>query len=200
MKVLSIILGILLTICGVICLFSPAESFLAIGYVIAIMLLVYGIAGTISVIAKQFRPAVLWASIPALIIGIVSLFVPSDTSTIHVIILYLLAFFFIVQGIMSIYMSVRTRHIDGTWVLGLILGIISIILGVYTAVHPLIGVFAIGILVGIWVIETGIELIVVGSTIGRVERFVNKAKNIVNEARDSAHEASAEQNASDSEQ
>lgn len=197
MKVLSIILGILLTICGVVCLFNPGATFLATGYVFAIMLFVYGIGGIIAVIAKQIRPAFLWAAIPALIIGIVSLFLPSDASTIHVIMLYLLAFWFIIQGIISIYTSVRSRFFNHTWVLGLILGIIAIFLGIYTAVHPMVGVFALGILVGIFLIEAGINMIVMGSALGRFEDAVDNAKEFAAGAREAYNEYEAERNAAE---
>lgn len=189
MKVLTFILGILLAIAGVICLLNPGAAFIQTGYVIAIMLFVYGLAGLISVIARRARPAFLWASIPALIIGVISLFVPGDAKTIHVLLIYLLAFWFIVQGISSMYLSVRSRGFNSMWVLGLIVGIISVFLGTYTALHPLLGVFTIGILVGIFLIEAGIDMMVIGTTIGRVESFAKGAAAFVNEARNAAENA-----------
>lgn len=193
MKVLTFILGILLAILGVICLLNPGTAFLETGYLIAIMLFVYGVFGVISVIARRARPAFLWASIPALIIGIFSLFVPGDRMTIHVILIYLLAFWFIVQGISSMYLSVRSRAFNNMWVLGLIVGIISVFLGTYTALHPLLGVFTIGLLIGIFLIEAGIDLMVIGTTIGRVESFAKGAAAFVNEARNVAYEEAAKE-------
>ncbi len=194
MKVLTIIFGVLMTIAGVICLFRPDVTFLQTGYIIAIMLLVYGIIGIIAVIARRVRPAFLWAAIPATIIGVVSLFFPSDEMNIHAVLVYLLAAWFILQGIISIYMSIRTRRINRAWVLGLIVGIISIFLGIYTAVHPIVGALTIGILVGIYMIEAGIDLILVGSLIGRLEaaaesaeEFVAGAREKVNEVRNEIH-------------
>lgn len=198
MKVLTFIFGIILTIGGVICLFRPGAAFLETGYVIAIMLFVYGVIGTISVITKKMRPAFLWATIPALLIGVASLFMPGDANTIHFILIYLIAFWFAMQGISSIYLAVRSRNENPVWVLTLIVGIISIFLGAYAAVHPMFGVFAIGILVGIFLIEAGIDLMVVGTAIGRVESFVKGAGAFAagaafNEAQREAEEAAAQQ-------
>ena len=50
MVVLSIIAGVILTMGGIACLFSPGETFLATGYFIAILLLIFGIVGIINVI------------------------------------------------------------------------------------------------------------------------------------------------------
>lgn len=189
MKALTIILGILLTICGVICLTSPGATFIETGYVVAIMLLVYGVVGIIAVIAKRAWPSFLWACIPAVIIGVFALFFPSDKVNIHIILVYLLAVWFVLQGISSIYMSVRYRFFNRGWFLGLIMGILSILVGVYTALHPTLGALTIGILVGIYMIEAGIDLIIVGATIGRVESAAQGAQEFVSQARDAVNEA-----------
>lgn len=189
MKVLTIILGVLLTICGVICLTSPEATFIETGYVVAIMLLVYGIIGIIAVIARRIRPSFLWACIPAVIIGVLALFFPSDRMNIHIVLVYLLAVWFVFQGVSSIYMAVRYRFFNSGWVFGLIMGILSIIVGIYTALHPTLGALTIGILVGIYLIEAGIDLIVVGSWMGRVESVAKGAQAFVNEARDVINEA-----------
>lgn len=183
MKVLTIIFGILLVIGGVICLFSPEATFIEAGYVVAIMLLIYGVIGIIGVIAKSVRPSFLWASIPAVIIGVISLFFPSDTMNIHIVLIYLLAVWFILQGASSLYLSIRYRFFNSGWVLGVIMGILSIIVGVYTALHPTLGALTIGILVGIYMIEAGIDLLVVGTWIGRVETVAKGAQAFVDEAR-----------------
>ncbi len=189
MKVLTIILGILLTIAGVICLFYPGETFLETGYIIAIMLLVYGVVGSIGVIAKKLRPSFLWTTIPAIIIGVVALFLPGDKLFMHALLIYLLAAWFIIQGISSIYMSVRSRFFYRSWPLSLVIGIISVALGVYTALQPALGVLAIGILVGIFLIEAGIDLMVIGATVGRVEGIAKEAADIVDEAREEMNKA-----------
>lgn len=189
MKVLTIILGVLLAICGVVCLTSPEATFIETGYVVAIMLLVYGVIGVIAVIARRVRPSFLWACIPAIIIGVISLFFPSDKMNIHIVLVYLLAVWFVLQGISSMYISVRVRYFDHSWFLGLILGILSICLGVYTALHPTLGAFTIGVLVGIYLIEAGMDLIVIGAMIGRVESVAKGAQAVVDGAREAFNEA-----------
>lgn len=189
MKALTIILGIVLTIGGVICLFYPGETFLETGYIVSIMLLVYGVIGIIGVIAKKVLPSFLWVCIPAIILGVVALFLPGDKMFMHVVLIYLLAVWFIVQGISSIYMSVRSRFFYRSWPLGMVVGIISVALGVYTALHPTVGGLAIGILVGIYLIEAGIDLMVVGATVGRVEGIAKEAAAFVDEAREEINKA-----------
>ena len=118
---------------------------------------------------------------------------------IHVLMIYLLAVWFVLQGISSIYMSVRSRFFNSGWVLGLIVGIISIFLGIYTALHPTVGVLTIGILVGIYLIEAGIDLIIVGAMIGRIEAVAKGARAFVDEAKSAINEAyQAESNPAES--
>ena len=174
MKVLTIILGALLIIAGVICMFSPGETFLATGIIIGIMLFVYGIIGTIGVIAKRISTLMLFATIPALIIGIIALVRPGSTFVIDAFMIYLFAAWFVVQGIMNIVVSVRSRYFTRGWGWGLALGIISTILGIYCFIHPELSALAIGILVGLFLIEAGIDLIVLAATAGRIEGTINR--------------------------
>ena len=169
MKVITIILGVILTILGIVCFFSPGETFLATGYFLAILLLVYGIIGIINVIRKFSSPITLFASIPAVIIGAIALFRPGSAGAFDALILYLFAAWFVVEGIVNIVVSIKTRFINRGWVLGLITGIIAVILGAYSFAHPSVSAIAIGVLVGIYLVEAGITLIVIGTTIRNIE-------------------------------
>lgn len=158
MKVLTIILGILLTICGIACIFSPGATFLATGYVLAVLLLVYGIIVIINVIRKYSSPIMLFAGIPAVIIGAIALFRPGSGEAFDLLLLYLFSAWFIVQGIATMVVSIRSRHFTRGWGFGLAMGIISVIVGGYSFAHPAVSAIAIGILVGIYFIEAGISL------------------------------------------
>lgn len=176
MKVLSYILGGLLIIAGIFCMFNPAETVVATGYVMAILLLVYGIIGILNVIMKRTLPIFLLASIPATIIGIIALVRPGTTLVFDAFMVYLFAAWFVVEGITSIIMAVKTRLFNRGWVLTLIIGILSVIVGIYSFVHPNVSLFAIGILIGIYLVMAGIDLIVITATVSSVEDIVDEAK------------------------
>ena len=165
MKVVSYILGVIMVIGGVICLFNPESTVLATGYIMAILLLLFGIIGIVNVIRKRLLPISLLASIPAAIIGIIAVIRPGTTLIFDAFMIYLFAGWYVVQGISSIIMAVQSRRFVRGWGFALAMGIISVILGIYAFIYPEISLFAIGIMIGIFLIETGIDVIVITATI-----------------------------------
>lgn len=165
MVVLSIIVGILLMMGGIACLFSPGATFLASGYVVAILLLIYGIVGIVNVVRKRAHPVMLIVDILAIIIGIIAIIKPGSTLAIDVLMTYLLAAWFVVQGGVSIFVSIKARAVQSGWVFGLILGIIGVLLGIYSFFNPMVSALAIGILIGIYLIEAGLSMIVLATAV-----------------------------------
>lgn len=165
MVVLSVILGVILIMGGISCLFSPGETFIAAGFVIMILLLVYGIVGVVRVIRKVSGPLELIPSILAIIIGIIAIFKPGTSLVIDSLMVILFAVWFIIQGITSIVVSIKMRKESKGWVLGLIIGIIGTILGIISLVNPIVSALAIGILVSIYLIEAGMSMIVLATAV-----------------------------------
>ncbi len=157
MVILSIILGILLIIAGVSCAFTPLGTFMAAGYLICIVMLIFGIVGIVRGFQKKATALEVVVSVLALIVGIVALFRPGDKLVLDTIVLYLLSAWFVCVGVVSIVESVQDR--GSGWVLGLIIGIICVILGLYSFVHPMFTAVTAGILIGFFFIGTGISLI-----------------------------------------
>jgi len=52
-------------------------------------------------------------------------------------------------------------------VLGIILGVLEIIMGIYSAAHPAVLALSLGMLVGFYFIESGINMIVIGCAVER---------------------------------
>ena len=165
MIVLSIICGIILVVAGFTCIFSPLGTFLASGYLVAILLLIYGIVGIVNVVKKKVHPAMLIVYILGIIVGIVSIFRPGAPLVIDAVMVYVFAAWFVVQGIISIYVSIVSRHDNRGWVFGLIIGIIGVLLGIFSFFNPMISAVAIGLLIGIYLIEAGISLMVFSTAV-----------------------------------
>ena len=172
MKVLSYIMGGILIIGGIICLFDPADTFLSTGYIMAVMFLVFGIIGIVNVILKKTLPISLLASIPATIIGIIAIIRPGSTLVFDAFVIYLFAVWYVLQGITTIIMAVQMKGKVRGWGFPLAIGIISIVLGIYTFIYPAIAVIAIGIMIGIFLIETGIDLIAITAVIGSAADYL----------------------------
>ena len=163
--ILSIIMGVLLIVGGVICLFHPGATFLQTGYFLAIMLLAYGIVGIINVIRKRAHPIELLVAIPGIIIGIIAIIRPGTTLVLDAMMVYMVAAWFIIQGIVSIFLSIKAKDSRSGWVWGLILGILGLALGIYTFFHPMVSVLTIGFLVGFYLIEAGLDMIVLATVV-----------------------------------
>ena len=151
MTVLFIILGVLMVMCGFSCMFTPLLTYINTEYIIAILVMVFGIFGIIKGIsAKRFGPGFVFSIISA-IFGILVVCLPN-----------MLAAWIVLEGIVTIITSVAVSRLagGGMWILQLIIGILAVIIGGYTFVHPLVLVVSIGILIGIFFVETGITMIV----------------------------------------
>lgn len=165
MVVLSVIVGILLMMCGFYCIFAPLPTFLTFGVVIAILLLVYGIVGIVNVIRKRAEPITLIVDILAIIVGVIAIFSPAEGLLIDVILVYVVSAWFVIQGVISIVVSIKARKIQKGWVLGLILGIIGVIIGILSFFRPMIPAIAIGLMIGIFLIESGLNMIVFATAV-----------------------------------
>ena len=163
MTVLSFICGAVLLITGISCMLRPAATFFNTGYFMTILLLVYGITGIVNVIKKKAYPLRLAVDIPAILIGVIALFRPGTTLLFDSFMVYLFALWFVLQGLLSVYISYSARKIRKGWIWGLILGILGIILGIYSFFHPVVSVISIGLLVGFYLIQAGLDMIVLAA-------------------------------------
>ncbi len=164
MTVLSIIIGVLLIMCGISCIFTPALTFLSAGYFIIILFWVYGIMGVARGIATKNFGIDFFFSILSLIAGIVGFIYPGAAAMeTNMIILTFAAIWFVLKGILSIMLSIQAKEFTGNtglMVVGILLGVISILLGIYSFAHPFVLAIAIGLLIAFYFIESGISMII----------------------------------------
>lgn len=159
MMILSIILGILMIITGACCLFTPLTTYLATGYFMCVMLLFYGIAGLVYYFKKKGNVLKVVVSVLAIIVGLISLFLPGTTLVFDTVMIYMTAAWFLVMGIVSIVVAFKVRKVEKYWFLGLISGILGVVMGIYSFLHPQMLALSSGMLIGFYFIETGISLI-----------------------------------------
>ena len=169
MGVLSVILGVLLIIGGLSCMFTPLATFLSTGYFLGIMMLVYGVGGIIRAVSHK-ADALEWIlNILAVIVGLIALFRPGSTLIFDSMILVIIACWFVVQGVIQIVLSLKAKGVFKGWYWGLIAGILGILVGIYSWFHPVLTAVTAGILIGLYFVESGISLIALGATIGSEE-------------------------------
>ncbi len=172
---LLILLGVAELFVGVVAIGSPLVTGAAVAFMIGSIFALAGIARMLGALkAGSFGAGVLafLGGLLALAAGLVLLFRPGAGLAF---ITWMLAIYFVVDGIARVALGLRTRGAPGSgWeTFG---GIVSILLGVliYTR-WPLSGVWAIGTLVGIHFIVSGWTVIGIGIAARRVAKEAAKA-------------------------
>lgn len=176
MTVLSIIFGVLLVIGGFSCMFTPLATFLSVGYYLAILFLVYGIFGIIRFFRKEAGGLELIVSILAVIAGIICLVRPGETLVFDRLILTLIAVWLLVQGLVSIIVAFQSREEQKGWFWGVVVGALGILAGLYSFAHPVFTAVTAGVLIGLYFIEAGFDMIVLGSVAGARRKTVREAE------------------------
>ncbi len=173
MLILSIILGILQIIGGFCMIFTPLSTFLASGYFIIILFYIYGLFGVIRAVHKKRYQRDFVFSVLSLILGFVGMVVPGAAVMQNFIILYMIAGWLLVRSVLSFVNAYNfwKLKVAGTTpiVLSVLLGILDLICAFISIKNPAALAAVIGIAIGIFFIESGINTIVVGSAIAKAE-------------------------------
>ena len=188
MSVVSIIAGIILILGGVAVLFTPVETFVAVGVFVALLFLVYGISGLIKAFRGQATAWEIIIDIIAIIVGVVCIIMPGGKMVFDQTLLFVIAFWFVFQGILTCVISTKTKAANPVWFLGVLVGVISVILGIVSLFNPLFEAAVIGVIVGIYFIEAGINLILLGSISSSLKAQAKKAKEAMDRAREDYEE------------
>ncbi len=175
MKVLTIILGVLVLIGGIVCLFMPGASFGALSVVIGVIVLLAGIALIANYAVNRKLKTVtgwdLFGGIITLLLGILLVFNTFANHVLDVIIVYLFGSGVLIAGIVRVVMSIRLRKLSSgkMWIWTLILGILVAILGVYFLFHPILAGLTIGYMVAFYVIICGVDMLAAGIAMRKAE-------------------------------
>ena len=169
------LMGVLLIILGALAITTPAVAGKAVVMVIGVVLLLAGVAQIISGLRSEG-----WSSkLPPLILGAIAVLAGMGLLGEPWIgmkfIALLLAIFFVVEGIWKIIASFSYRPASG-WFLILASGVVALILGLLIwRQWPVSGLWAVGILVGVDLLTTGISMFALASTVRRVRKLTADA-------------------------
>ena len=168
MKVITIIMGILLAVGGIFCMFSPVATYASLGWLIGASMIMEGVASII--MWSELRRAgfangwTLAGAIISLVLGIFVLGSYAMQFSIDLFIAYLIAIWLAVGGIMRIIDAINLRKLNvpgsSSWVILLLLGILTTILGVLCISNPLAIMVGVGFTMGLSIVGMGAGLIV----------------------------------------
>lgn len=166
MTVLSVIFGILLAICGVICMVTPVATTFSLMYIYLVLLLSIGIIMLIKCIGYKMYGIEFIFSILSIIAGIFVFFSPNATFITEMILLYIMAGWLIFRGVVGLVTAAQAKSLTGNAVftLAIIISVITILVGIYSFIHPLVFSGFLGVLAGVYFIVEGMDLIVFSFT------------------------------------
>ena len=162
------IMGVLSIVFGVLAIATPAVAGKAVVMIIGGVLLITGVVQIVSGLRSEG-----WSSkLPPLILGVIAaicgLGLLGEPWIGMKFIALLLAIFFVVEGIWKIIASFSYRPASG-WLLMLASGVIALVLGLMIWQQwPVSGLWAVGILVGVNLLSTGISMVALASTVRRI--------------------------------
>ena len=160
--------GVAALVFGLLTLFNPAASVAALVLVFGAYALVYGVFTIVSAVANRHGEphwvALLVNGILSVIIGVLTFLMPGMTA---LVLLYLIAAWAIVNGVLEIVVAIRLRRvIRGEWLL-IIAGVLSVIFGLVLVLFPGAGALAVVLWIGAYATVLGILLIVLAFRLRR---------------------------------
>lgn len=161
----QIIAGIAMVLIGIFAWRTPGLGTGTVVYLIAFMAILRGI-NLISARSNLNRFTVsshTWMLVIGIIDIIIGIFILFNSFEALVALPFVLAVWFIIESIGIIVIAFRVRELStGRFILGLILGIIGIVLGIYLFRNPVAGFWTIEVLVATYFIVNGIFMVIEG--------------------------------------
>ncbi len=161
-------LGITLLVLGAIALLAPLFAGSAVVITIGVVLLVAGIGQFMQgVRAESWRDKMLSLFL-GVVTGLCGIFVIGHPLLGLGFLTVLLVAYFVVEGVWKIIAAFNYRPASA-WVWMLISGVLSLLLGLLIWNQwPVSGMWAVGVLVGVDLISTGLSMVMLGSALRRV--------------------------------
>ena len=172
MKFFNAIIGIFAILTSVYTMCFPGVSFLNAGWIITIMLCLWGVCALFEVCSKKIKDSngkiivgnailAIIGGIAAAVITTVAIFRPGLSAIFDLAAVGIITAWLIVSGMSSIVSSINyVKPLGGKkWILTLILGILTLIAGIYGVFHLIVMAQTLGLLLGILLMLYGIRLL-----------------------------------------
>ncbi len=175
-RIVSVILGILTIITGVYCLATPAMTYMALGYVVGLSMIVSSIGGIVA--WRDRKKAGLadgWSlagAIVSLVLGVVLVASDAMQLLVDVAIVYVVATWLVIEGVQRVVSAIRiqrarnllnVRILGSRWWVVLLMGTLMIVVGILSYTNPSGLVMAIGINMGLGLIIAGADMVAVAA-------------------------------------
>ena len=165
-KIITMITGILTVLLGFYAVVRPMRTFLAIGWILGMLLFVNGIELVILSLSKEKK------DIGGCILGvleglggIILLFSGVQRFLTDIMATYLVGASVLIYGIFQIVAGVKKSK--GKAILAIVCGVLSIIVSIIAFTHPVLTMFSVGYMIAFAVLMQGINMIVLAVNFGK---------------------------------
>ena len=162
-KIITMITGILTVLLGFYAVVRPMRTFLAIGWILGMLLFVNGIELVILSLSKGCILGVLEG-----LGGIILLFSGVQRFLTDIMATYLVGASVLIYGIFQIVAGVKKfKDSKGKAILAIVCGVLSIIVSIIAFTHPVLTMFSVGYMIAFAVLMQGINMIVLAVNFGK---------------------------------
>lgn len=166
MKAVTIILGILTIIAGILCIAHPAFTAFSIAWILGFLLMLSGINILVSYFSrKEGSKSDVFFGILSIIGGLFLLFDYWSQLFTDIVIVIIIASLIMLMGILRINVSIKLKKSSQSWIPVLISGILSILIALMAFINPMAGILLIDYMLAFIFIIQGISLLSFGISI-----------------------------------
>ena len=166
LTVMFTVMGVVTIIGGLAMLVTPLLNFLSLGHCIIILFFLNGVLGIVRAISEKRYDKEFYLAIASLILGILGCVIPGAAAMNNSILLYMAGIWFFAHGIMTIVKAFNSKKKNagtGVVVIGVVLGVLELLMAAYSVAHPAVLALSLGILIGLYFIESGANMIFIGN-------------------------------------
>ena len=166
---ISLIIGILVLICGIFLVFTPLEAYMMISFFIPFAIIFHGVSGVVSYIGdKKTKEVTGWLLADGLISVIIGLWLLLSPGSTELALPFVFGFWVLFGGTLRIVGSFTMKKVSKKWILVFLWGLIGAVSGLILLNHPLFSGTIIAYLVAWSFVFMGIQ--------GIMNFFVIKSK------------------------
>lgn len=160
MLILSFIIGGLLILGGIVLCFAPLNGFWEIGQIIGIAMSLFSVTSLVQCIMNRSFRADFFLSLLTLFAGAFILHDPLMQFMTDAFVLYLVSAWLLLEGVFQVVLSVGyKKRLYSRWWLLLLTGVLNILLSAVSFLNPLLGMFALGLMIAFYFIDTGLGMV-----------------------------------------
>lgn len=170
MKALSIILGIVLIVGGVLAIAHPAWLLLSLGALMGLFILAHGVGSLITCLRFGCW-AEGWGVAGAILSILLGALLTASTllgATLYLMLVFAAGLWVLSTGVVCVAMAARLSRVSRLiawnrrsrgWMGLMLLGVVLMALGVTAFLHPMVSALTAGVLLGVYVVASGVSLI-----------------------------------------